>query len=84
MPERWYRVVVGDPLLDADPFGAVVQRFQERYPGDSAARLITRLESDGSLQCAAVAYLSSAAAELAHELGAQPVPPPDWLGATRT
>lgn len=79
MTGRWYRVVVGDPLLEAAPFAAVEARFEARYREGSAARLCTRLESDGGVHCVAVAYLSPEAAELAGELGARPVPRPDWL-----
>ena len=79
---HWYRVVVGDPLLEPDPFAAVLLRCQRRYSGRSDARLVTRLESDGGVQCGAVAYLSPEAADLARELEAQPVPRPDWVEST--
>ena len=77
MAQIWYRLVVGDPMVDADPFAAIAKTFGERFP-TGAARLLTRLESAGGVHCVAVAYLSPEAGALGVELGATPVVgPPD-------
>lgn len=72
----WYRVVVGDPLLVADPFAEALGRFRALYTPGSPARMLTRLETIGGLHCRAVAYLSPRATELARELGGEPTAPP--------
>lgn len=78
MSAPWYRLVVGDPAVESDPFAAIRRAFSERYPPGSSARLITQLESDGGVHCVAVAYVSAEAAELAHAWGGRcvPAPPP--------
>ena len=67
MDEVWFRIVVGDPFVDPEPFREVLERFRSCYPNDSDARIRTALETTG-LHCEAVVYLSAEAHRLAAEL----------------
>jgi hypothetical protein len=84
-PVTWFRVVLGDPLLEVDPVAHAVRRFRDRYgrPAPGGVVMLTGHESTGDLHCVAVAYLSPAAAALARELGGRPCDPPTAPDLTR-
>lgn len=68
----WFRVVLGDPFLEADAFASLRALLRERgiHRGHE---ILTRLESAG-LHCVAVAYFPRQLYELAAELHGKEVP----------
>lgn len=77
MTNTWFRVVLGDPLLEVDAFARLRSLCRER---DICCEheILTRLESAG-VHCVAVAYLPRRLHELAAELHGEEVPQSDQM-----
>lgn len=77
MTNTWFRVVLGDPLLEADAFARLRSLCRERDIR-CEHEILTRLESAG-VHCVAVAYLPRRLHELAAELHGEEVPRTDQV-----
>lgn len=83
--QQWFRKSLGDALLADVAISEITTAFQQIYgdnSGTKQAAVYLRHESEGRLQCEAIAYFTPASQALAQQLGACPCAQPylDDLG----